>query len=189
MTPTTEISMHRPVRHTAALAFLGLLWSAAAQAQATEAQPGARVRVTAPGIVAGKYTGTVLGRDGTVVRIGSTNAMPVEIPVARITSFEISKGKSRTAGAWRGLVWGVPIGLVTGLVLAPSLRTCDITCGPAASGEKSAFIAGGAVGGALWGAVIGALVGRERWERFDIAPRASLDMRRGEAQLGFTLVR
>ena len=39
MTPTSEISMHRPVRHTAALAFLGLLWSAAAHAQATEAQP------------------------------------------------------------------------------------------------------------------------------------------------------
>src|SRR3954471_21970273 len=95
-------------------AFLVLAWSASAltaRAQLTEAQPGARVRVQAPGIVAGRYVGTVLVREPGMIRIGAPDAAPIDVPIDRITSLEISKGSSRLAGAGRGMKWGTAIGL------------------------------------------------------------------------------
>lgn len=169
-----------------ALVLLGL--STPAQAQLTEVQPGARVRLEAPGIFAGRYVGTVLTRDGGAIRMSGQNTAPLDIPLDRITSMEISRGKSRAAGAGRGIVWGVPIGLVMGSLLASSLRMCNPTCRDATSGEKSEFVAAGVVGGAMWGAGIGAIVGRERWERFVIAPRTGMETRSRRVQVGLSLV-
>lgn len=180
--------MHRVLRRTVAHALCLLtLSAAAASAQYAEASPGARVRLQAPGILAGRFVGTVLTRDSSALHVGSPNAQPVDVPFDRITSFEISRGKSRSAGAWRGIQWGAPIGLGLGLLLAPSLRECSPTCRDATSSEKSDFILAGAVSGILWGAGIGALIGRERWERFDVAPRSGVDVRTGAARLGVRL--
>ncbi|MEO8563136.1 MAG: hypothetical protein ABI601_13720 [bacterium] len=40
-----------------------------------EIQPGARVRITAPGVVAGRYVGTVLTRSGDTLTVGSPNGL------------------------------------------------------------------------------------------------------------------
>ena len=156
-----------------------------ARAQSNELQPGARVRVSAPGIVANHYVGTVLSRSGDTLQLGGPNAAPVNVPVNRITSLEISRGKSRLRGAGRGVLWGTPIGLVVGLASANSLEDCsDFGCGDASSGERGAYVLASTLGGALWGAGIGAIVGRERWEHFDVGARTSLDYRDGRTRFG-----
>src|SRR5689334_24380552 len=110
--------MRRPsMRHVDRLAFALLLMAAPmARAQFTEAQPGSRVRVTAPSIFAGPYVGTVLAREPGIVRVGSPSSQPIDVPIDRITALDISHGKSRSAGAGRGVAIGTPIGLVLGLV-------------------------------------------------------------------------
>jgi hypothetical protein len=156
-----------------------------ANAQLSELQPGARVRVTAPGIVANRYVGTVLSRSGDTLHLGGPNAAPVSVPLNRITSVEVSRGKSRLHGAGRGILWGAPIGLVIGLASANSLEDCTaFGCSDASSGERGAYVLASALGGALWGAGIGALVGRERWEQFDLTPHGAFDYRDGRTRVG-----
>jgi len=173
--------------HRTALSICLVLTAVApsALAQSNELQPGARVRVIAPGIVAGRYVGTILTRSGDTLQLGGPNAAPVNVPVNRITSLEISRGKSRLHGAGRGVLWGTPIGLVVGLASANSLEDCtDFGCGDASSGERGAYVLASTLGGALWGAGIGALVGRERWEHFDVGARSAFDFRDGRTRLG-----
>jgi hypothetical protein len=176
------------------LVLLLLTVTSAAGAQLAELQPGARVRIQAPGIVAGRYTGTVLARTADTLSIGSPNTAPVRIPVDRITSAEVSRGSSRGLGALQGLKWGVPIGLAFGVLLAASSDNPDDlycngfdNCGTSDSHFRTEMIIGGLFSGAFWGAGIGALVGRERWERFNATPRTSFDVRHGAAHLGFAV--
>jgi hypothetical protein len=173
-----------------ALSLLALSTLAApAGAQMTELQPGARVRVQAPGIVAGRYVGTVLTRTADTVELGAPGAAPIKVPLARVTSVEVSRGSSRSLGALRGLAWGAPIGLVFGVVTAAGTDGdpyCFDTCSTSSS-YKAGIIAARTLAGALWGAGIGALVGRERWERFDIASRSSFDVRSGRMRVGFAV--
>jgi hypothetical protein len=178
-------------RWSAVLATMIVALSAAApaRAQLTEMQPGARVRIQAPGIVAGRYVGTVLTRGADTVELGAPGTAPIKVPFSRITSVEVSRGSSRSLGALRGLAWGVPIGLVVGVVAAAGTDDdpyCFDVCSTGNS-YKASIIAASTLGGALWGAGIGAIVGRERWERFEIAPRSSFDLRNGRANLGFAV--
>ena len=165
-----------------------------ARAQLGEVQPGARVRIQAPGIVAGRYAGTVLSRTADTLVLGSPNTAPVQVPVVRITSAEVSRGSSRSLGALQGLKWGVPIGLAIGVIAAAGSDNPDNlycsgfdNCGQSDGAFRARVITAGVIGGAFWGAAIGALVGRERWERFDIAPRTSFDLHGGHARLGFAV--
>ena len=164
--------MRRSLRLPAAILAFALA-APAVRAQSTELQPGARVRITAPGIVAGRYTGTLLARNGDTLQFGSQNAAPVNIPVNRITSIEISRGKSHASGALRGVAWGAPIGLVLGVATVKSVDDCnDYGCAPLESTARGTYVLASTIGGALWGAGIGALIGRERWEPFAL-PRVS----------------
>jgi hypothetical protein len=161
----------------------------AARAQLTEAQPGARVRVQAPGIVAGRYVGTVLVREPGMIRIGAPDAAPIDVPIDRITSLEISKGSSRLAGAGRGMKWGTAIGLGLGVVVAATSTEESRSYWDGGyqkdTTSKAEIVAWSVVAGALWGAGIGALFPKEHWERFDLAPRTGFDDRRRRVQLGF----
>jgi hypothetical protein len=164
-------------------------FAAPAGAQMTELQPGARVRVQAPGIVAGRYVGTVLTRTADTVELGAPGAAPIKVPLARVTSVEVSRGSSRALGALRGVEWGAPIGLVFGVVAAAGTDGdpyCYDFCSTSGS-YKAGIIAASTLAGALWGAGIGALVGRERWERFDVASRSSFNLHQGRATLGFAV--
>ena len=185
-----EVFMPHSVRRAGALALPFLLALApSSRAQFAEAQPGARVRVEAPGIVAGRYVGTVLTRDVGMVRLGSPNAQPLDVPIDRITSIEISRGKSRWAGVGRGAVIGTPIGLVSGLLLSATdaeARTFNDE-GRLDTLSRGEVILGGAFAGAIWGGIIGAFVPKERWERFALAPRSGFDSRRRRLELGMEL--
>lgn len=157
-----------------------------ARAQQTEVQPGARVRIMAPGIVAGRYVGTVLTRSADTLELGAPGTAPIRVALARIMSLELSRGSSRSLGALRGVAWGAPIGLIVGIVAAAGTDSdpyCFDACSTSGS-YKAGLIAGSTLGGALWGAGIGAIVGRERWERFEAAPRTTLDLRHGRTTLG-----
>ena len=155
-------------------------------AQLPEAQPGARVRLEAPGIVAGRYVGTVLTRSGDTLRVGGPNSQPLTVPIDRVVAFEVSRGTSRSLGAQRGAVWGSAVGLVFALVTIPSLRDCEY-CGTYTSGEQATFALSMTFSGALWGAGIGALIGRERWDRYDLAPRPITGLRAGRPSLGLSV--
>lgn len=175
-----------------AVAFSAIALSAvstSARAQHSEIQPGARVRIAAPGIVAGRYVGTVLTRSADTLELGAPGTAPVKVPFARVTSIEVSRGSSRALGAARGVAWGAPIGLVVGVLAAAGTDSdpyCFDTCSSGGS-YKAGIIAASTLGGAIWGAGIGAIVGRERWERFDIAPRSAVDFRDGRTRFGMAV--
>ena len=151
----------------------------------SELQPGARVRVVAPGVVAGRYEGTLLARTPDTLKLGSPSGAPVAIPIARLTSLEVSRGKSRAAGALRGIMWGAPIGLALGALSASSVTGDCIGCTKDYS--RGGWVAVSTVSGALWGAGIGALIGRERWDGFQLAPRTAVGVQTGGASFGFSL--
>jgi hypothetical protein len=94
---------------------LVLLLAGQAGAQLPELQPGARVRVTAPTVLGGKLEGTIIGRRGDTLSIVQHNVAPFEIPVSALSRVEIYRGKSHAAGAKRGLLWGLAIGLPVGI--------------------------------------------------------------------------
>lgn len=151
-----------------------------------EVQPGARVRVEAPGIVAGKYVGTVLTRSGDTLTLGNPSGAPVALPLHSIRSLEISRGKSRSAGALRGMLWGGPIGAAVGAFAVATAEDC--TACYEAPGDAEAFALFTA-SGLLWGAGIGAIVGRERWDRFDLPARTAFRFGPRSAALAVVLSR
>jgi hypothetical protein len=176
--------MHRAT-HLALLPAALFAFAQPLHAQLTEAQPGARVRLEAPGILAGTYEGTILTRSGDTLRVGGPNSAPVTVPIDRLTSFELSRGSSRLLGAERGTYWGSAVGLVLGLAVLP-FGSCS-NCGHTSAGEQAGFVFYMTMSGALYGAGIGAIVGRERWERFDLAPRPVVGFRAGRPMLGLSL--
>ena len=155
------------------------------RAQVSEIQPGARIRITAPGIVAGRYATTVLTRTADTIRVGAPDKSPLDIPVSRITSLEVSRGDSRALGAVRGVLWGGGIGLAVGAVLAAADENSSTTYDGLSAGENVAYAT---LSGIFYGAIIGAIVGRERWETFEMPVRTSFRVQPGQvgAAFGFT---
>lgn len=145
------------------------------RAQVSEIQPGARVRITAPGIVAGRYAATVLTRTTDTVRVSAPGMAPFNIPVGSITALEVSRGNSRSLGAVRGVLWGGGIGLAVGMVLAATDES-NANYDNLNAGEIVAY---STLSGGFYGAIIGAIVGRERWERFEMPVRTSLRLQPG----------
>jgi hypothetical protein len=146
-------------------------------------EPGARVRIEAPGIVAGKYVGTVLTRAGDTLTVGNPSGAPVTVPLQALRSVEISRGKSRSAGAVRGMMWGAPIGAALGIFGIATAEECTACYESVGNAEAlTAFTAAGL----LWGAGIGAIVGRERWERFELPVRTAF--RAGPRSAAFAVV-
>ena len=147
---------------------LVLLLSAVADVQQLpEVAPGARVRIRAPGVVAGSYTGTVLSRSADTLVVAGSAAAAVRVPIASLTQVEVSRGRSRSRGASKGALWGAGIGLAIGVV---TMGIAD----DANYGSQGEYVAFNAVGGAIWGVIIGAIVGSERWDGYQLPLRASL---------------
>lgn len=152
------------------------------RAQVSEIQPGARVRITAPGIVAGRYAATVLTRTIDTVRVSAPGMAPFDIPVRSIKYLEVSRGNSRTLGAVRGVLWGGGIGLAVGMIVAATDEN-NANYNSLSAGEIVAY---STLSGGFYGAIIGAIVGRERWERFEMPVRTSLRIQTGQVGTAFS---
>lgn len=154
----------RTPRRLLTLALLALPL-ASVDAQLAELTPGTKVRLRAPTAVAGQLKGLVIARTNDSVTVTRENATPVAIPLAALTSLEISRGKNRLRGAGKGALWGAGSASVL-FALIPADDCAAGESGPACEtlsvGESVAL---GAIGGAIWGVLIGALVGSEHWER------------------------
>ncbi len=164
------------------------------RAQGTEIVPGARLRIAAQGIVAGQLVATVLSRTADSLVLGGPGMQPLTVAVNRLTSIEVSRGKSRLEGAGRGIKWGVPISVGLASLIAPTLKKCDTIAGvrrcglEASTGDKWAFaLVGGTVAGIFYGVPIGALIGAERWERFEPVARTSFIMHQGSPGIGMSV--
>lgn len=176
-------------------AMVGLIMCAdEIRAQGTEIVPGARLRIAAQGVVAGQLVATVLSRTADSLVLGGPGMQPLTVAVSRLTSIEVSRGKSRLDGAIRGIKWGVPISVGFASLIAPGLTRCDLVAGvrrcglEASTGDKVGFaLVGGPLVGIFYGAPIGALIGAEKWERFEPITRTSFIMHQGRPGMGMSL--
>ncbi|MHB1224260.1 MAG: hypothetical protein ACYC2G_09500 [Gemmatimonadaceae bacterium] len=91
---------------------------AAATAQLPEVRPGMRVRIVAPGELAGRVEGVVVDRGPDTLRVAVAQRGPIPVPVPAIASIEIYRGRSRRPGAARGAKRGAIAGLGFGLANA-----------------------------------------------------------------------
>jgi hypothetical protein len=145
-----------------------------AAAQLSELQAGLRVRVTAPPLLGSRYDATIGARRADTLSLVKTGASPIDVPLSAIRHVEVSRGKSRSAGAKRGLLWGA--GVSVAVILYRATRPERDATGqcprqPCKATFRLEDAATVLLGPAAWGSAIGALVGRERWETLDIGPR------------------
>src|SRR5213079_1550776 len=128
-------------------AFRGLsAQSATVPAELQELQPGVRIRLEAPSVLPKQRAATVVARAADTITVGG-DFPATRVPIAALTSLEVSRGRSRAQGIMRGLRWGVPIGLVAGLALASGVgQHCD-NC------ESKGAMAAGAVSFGIFGGV------------------------------------
>jgi hypothetical protein len=92
--------------------------------------------------------------------------------------------KSRSAGAIRGLIWGVSLGAAVALLTISGADECD-NC--TENDSKAEWMAAGVVGGAIWGAGIGAIVGRERWDSYQLQPRTVFSVHEGRPAIAMRI--
>jgi hypothetical protein len=136
-----------------------------------ELQPGTRVRVQAPGVLAGPLEATVIARARDTVTLTTSRGVPIHVPLAAITTAEVSRGRSHADGSVKGLTWGAGAGLVVGLVSAIVYDARSDACGAEPCDNKLSpgqVVVSGFVTGAVLGAGIGAIKGVEHWERLTI---------------------
>lgn len=105
-----------------------------------------------------RFTGTILRvtQDTLGLAVGGGSAL-VSLPATRLASLEVSEGRERAQGAWRG----AGIGLVVGALIGAVAMRGDGTT-PGDMGVLVGLLAGGVVGVGS-GAVIGAIAAPERW--------------------------
>lgn len=156
---------------TAGIMAAGLAACAGSAGAQVTLTPGAKVRVTAPSAGVQRFEGTVIAAGDTLdVARGTAR---IRVPSSAVTHIELSRGKSRSAGALRGAMWGAGIGLALGAATASSIEeedcdgdlggleeTCDV--------DPGEWIVASTLGGAFWGTIIGAIVGRERWDTITV---------------------
>jgi hypothetical protein len=160
------------VRYLAALSATLLTLATRADAQSDSLVPGQRVRLVAPGAVAGRVEGTVLQRPTDTLVVGRRDGVSLRVPLRAITDLQLSRGESRGRGALRGAKLGASIVGGAGLVLTlPALTGADSVN---TRSDAVSFTAQSVLSGALWGALIGAFVPAERWAH--VAPPARVSL-------------
>ena len=160
----------------AALGALSLVFAARGEAQFAELQPGARVRVRAPDVLADRLEARIVARSPDTVTLTTTRGAPVSVPLAAITAVDVSRGRSPRDGAVKGLAWGAGVGVA---VWAFNIIGYDksYACGDERCDDDlspGVYVAAGLVTGAALGAGIGAIVGAEHWEPLSIPAHIAL---------------
>jgi hypothetical protein len=126
-------------------------------------RPGERLRIDAPGEVRNHFVGTLLFPPSDTLLLASPNGLPVTVHPARITSLEVSRGRSGAHGAAWGLIIGLPVGLLLGFVAGNEPEQQCFGC--VVKQRSARDIAVGTLAGAATGALIGGFFGREEWSR------------------------
>ena len=145
------------------------LSSVQAVAQASEVQPGARIRFTGT-TVGTTVTAMVLERRGDTLKVLRGNTAPFEVRMADLTKLRISQGKSRSAGAGVGALWGAGINLFSTIILVAAGADCG-DCDPEVDGTDLVL---NLLSGAVLGGATGALIGKEKWSDVALPSRTSL---------------
>lgn len=129
---------------------------APASAQDPVVPTGARIRVTAPTIFSGRFTGTVVGRSAETWSVQVENAdSVVVIPRSAITGLEVSRGTGNRTG--RGALVGLVVGFIGGWLYEDSQPNKDIDTRPV----MGLLVA---VPTTLVGAWVGSTLTVDRWE-------------------------
>ena len=145
-----------------------------ASAQLSELQPGARIRIRAPGEIAGRLTGVVTARTAEAVTITRPNAAPLAVPFSKLSSLDISRGKSRLRGAGKGTLWGVGSGLLLGLISTPPSTCTNYGTGSCTPPSRGEYMAAMVYVSVIIGAAVGAIVGSEVWDSAVLPSRLAL---------------
>ncbi len=136
--------------------------------QAMPVAPGDRVRLSAPGVVAGQVVGTIkeLSPDTCVLQVEG-RPWPVVLPLGSVTQLEVSRGhesKSRM-----GILVGGGLGFLGGYLVGTQTSLCE-TCGGSDEKQKTGLAFGTICGllGAAAGGELGAKSRAERWEEVPV---------------------
>lgn len=154
-------------------------------ARAQDVSVGTRVRVSAPEFKVDRRTGTLtrLTADSLSVDFGG-RLPPLMVAIDRVSRLEISTGKDRGAGFFRGAGIGIVAGIVAGLGVG-AIMEGDCTSGPDGAFPCSLVylvaIPGGAAVGLITGGIIGAVNPPDRWKQ--------VSLRSGASELGMPGVR
>ena len=148
--------------------------------------PGVRIRIDAPGVLAGRLATTVVSRTGDSVKVLARhrNALArddeqlayLTLALDRITSVEVSEGRSHVRGTLVGALAGAGVGVALvsiDALVAANKKAREVCTRGSYCDEVRAYQAA-AIGAAL-GATAGFVFRRERWRRVEFAPRASLE--------------
>jgi hypothetical protein len=133
---------------------------------------GARVRITAPTVLPGKFTGVVTQYDTAQLAVRDTMGTEQSFPLHSILFLEVSKGASRGGSVGgRAKLMAFVLGGLGAIVGAVAHPYKDV--GPSAALGGAAGVVVGAGLGAAWGASAPS----ERWQwsvrPFGYAPRAA----------------
>lgn len=162
-----------------------LLLAAPLCAQQAELRPGARVRLSAPGTLAGQQTGTVLERSTDSLLFATPNGTPTRLALAALERVEVSRGRSRSRGALKGTAWGAGIGIGLGLISVAAGNECsalDSVCP-----TDTELVTSTIVGSAVIGVIIGAIVGSESWQKLRAPRQGSMRPVIDRSHVGLTI--
>jgi hypothetical protein len=131
-------------------------------------EPGDRVRVSAPGVLAGQVVGTIkeLSPDTCVLQVEG-RPWPVALPLASVTQLEVSRGHKSKSGI--GILIGGGVGFLGGYLIGTQTTVCE-TCGGSESKGKTGLAFGTILGllGAAAGGELGSRNKVELWEEVPI---------------------
>jgi hypothetical protein len=131
------------------------------QAQMLDVQPGARIRVTAPGLVAGRIEGTVINRTADSVVVATPAFAQYRLGLNSLATLEVYQGRNHGLGAKKGALWGAGVMLPFAL-----LATIDAP----STGDAFAFAAEVETVYAGVGAIIGSIIGADSWSAYGMTP-------------------
>jgi hypothetical protein len=138
---------------------------AAAQAL-PQLHSGMRVRIRAPTVVDGQLTGKIASRTAEALVVTDERRGEFTVPFAALSELNVSRGKSHSAGALKGAMWGAGLGLGVGLMFAAVPNSdrhsqSGYGLGPPTA-EEGILLGFG--GGLVIGFSLGGLAGSERWD-------------------------
>jgi hypothetical protein len=151
-------------------------------------EPGAWIRITAPGAGADALAVEFVAIEGDTLRVQNVvNALPMQFPMASLTRFEVRRGR-KSVGAVTYAALGAVAGTMMVLVAEP--RQCLEDVEPECPAVEVRWeLAAGAAAGALLGALAGTLIKTDRWEEVPLDQlRVSLaPQREGRLSIGLSV--